>query len=197
MYLKINITGFGEVFGEGTYRVGDVANLEATTDGLLSFGYFRVESLDYEGDSNPNPKIYSPKYSILIEKDEDMFVEAYFYMTMEEYLRATFDFDISQNVLVKIALDHKYNLADDSNTISEKDKDLSIADLLFVMCNTPSTYMGATEKAGEFSKTQASKTLTSSDKIRMYNQAVGLYEKWGLKAPAENRSFVKMMRGFW
>lgn len=181
MLININIIGEGTVTGAGEYHVGDTASLSAAPLEGMQFGHYTryriVEGEESEEITN------DPYLTILIEDDTDIDMDAYFYMDMRTYLTADYEFDIKHTALVKVA-SNRFKLSDDSNKVDEEYRDLATADLLMIVANTPSMIQGKTEKAGNWSETQGSRTLSITDKKDMRDRANALYDKWG-KRPSK------------
>lgn len=177
MFININIIGEGTVTGEGEYHVGDTANLSAVPLEGMHFGHYARYGI--VEDKEIEEVITDPNLTILIESDTDIDMDAYFYMDMRTFLTADYEFDIKSTALVKVANNRAFKLSDDSNEVSEKQRDLATADLLIIVTNTPSMIQGKTEKAGNWSETQGSRTLSITDKKDMRDRANALYAKWG------------------
>ena len=109
-----------------------------------------------------------------------MKVEAYFYMSMREYMKAQIDYELKNTSYISVAQKWGFRLSDDSRETSEMKKDLAYADLLLIVCTAPSTIQGKTKKAGNWSITDTSKTISINDKKRLEQRAKDLYAKWGL-----------------
>ena len=110
----------------------------------------------------------------------NMKVEAYFYMSMREYLKAQIDYELKNTSYISVAQKWGFRLSDDSRETSDMKKDLAYADLLLIVCTAPSTIQGKTKKAGNWSITDTSKTISINDKKRLEQRAKDLYAKWGL-----------------
>lgn len=169
MQIIVTIKGEGSVSGEGQYHIGDTATLTAVPSDGMKFGYFLL------GDK----KIYGENYTVRITEEEDVEIEAYFYMTMREFLTADFEYSIKPASLSKIASKRGFRLSDDSNEVTEKQKALSEADILITICNSPSMIQGKTSKAGNWSQSEGSKTLSINDKKRLEDRAKSIYAEWG------------------
>lgn len=193
MQININIIGEGTVTGGGEYLLGDTITLSAIPMEGIKFGYF-IRYLHGEGYVNQK-KTYIPILTFEIDEESDISFDAYFYMDMRSFLTSDYEFDIKDSALVKTASNRQFRLSDDSNTVSERQKDLATADLLIIVCNTPSMIQGKTEKAGNWSETQGSRTLSITDKKDMRDRANMLYSKWGEKANIGVTATIK--RIFW
>lgn len=172
MQIKVTIKGEGSVNGDGQYQIGDTATITSIPDSGMKFGYFQ----------RGEQKIYSTNYTIKIESEDDIEVIAYFYMTMRDYLTADFEYAIKDSALSKIASKRGFRLSDDSNDpgkVTEKQKALAEADILITICNSPSTIQGRSEKAGNWSETEGSRTLSINDKKRLEDRAKSIYAEWG------------------
>lgn len=196
MLININIIGEGTVTGGGEYRKGDTATLSAIPLEGMQFGYFTRYS-EVEGEVKKENS-YNPILTLTIDEEIDIDFDAYFYMDMRTYLTADYEFDIKNTALVKIAGIRKFKLSDDSNDpdkVTDKQKDLATADLLMIVCNTPSMIQGKSEKAGNWSETQGSRTLSITDKKEMRDRANLLYDNWG-KKPKKGIT-AELSKAFW
>ena len=79
-------------------------------------------------------------------------------------------------VLERIALERSVADVASFSEITEKDKDLLTADLLFVLYTSPSQSASFSKKHGQFSQSVGSQTITNKDGI--YNLMRRLYNKW-------------------
>ena len=92
------------------------------------------------------------------------------------YMSSLTGYIFDDAVLERIALERNVSDVCSFAEITEKDKDLLTADLLFVLCTSPSQSASISKKHGQFSQSIGSQTITDKDGI--YNLMVRLYQKW-------------------
>lgn len=100
-------------------------------------------------------------------------------ITIEDYLRGMVGFDVPESALSVIRINRKIQKGTDVNELEQKTIDLAYADLLMWGSTNPSSYTGAKNSDGGWTQTEASKTLTVSDKREFKNQAMAIYKKYG------------------
>lgn len=86
-------------------------------------------------------------------------------------------YDIPVATLENIVLERGLSDVSDFADLTEKDKDLTLADLLFFMWSSPTQTASVTKSHGDFTLTKGSQMLT--DKNNIYKTLMGLYRKWG------------------
>lgn len=92
-----------------------------------------------------------------------------------DYISGLTGFVFDKSVLVRIAMDRKvYQLA--PQDLTQKDRDLLTADLLYVAYMSPNTIASQTSQHGAFTRTVGSQQIQSRDEI--YNMMKRLYGKW-------------------
>lgn len=183
MKVIVDINGEGYATGAGEYFIGDTLTLQATPDESTVFGYWLLS--DAETLTNDDRKIvYDNPCIIPITAYETakkfIRAEAYFYMTMEEYLKSLIDYELKHTAYVGVAQKWGFRLVADSREVPDMQKELAYADLLLIICTAPSTIQGKTKKAGNWTITDSSKTISINDKKRLEQRAKELYAKWGL-----------------
>lgn len=92
------------------------------------------------------------------------------------YMSSLTGYVFDDAVLERIALERNVAEVDSFAEITEKDKDLLTADLLFVLYTSPSQSASFSKKHGQFSQSIGSQTITDKDGI--YNLMMRLYQKW-------------------
>lgn len=183
MKVIIDINGEGTAKGAGEYFIGDTLTLQAIPEESVEFGYWLIadnETLKPEDRLKVSDNPYTIQVTPQITAKGNMKVEAYFYMSMREYLKAQIDYELKNTSYISVAQKWGFRLSDDSRKTSEMKKDLAYADLLLIVCTAPSTIQGKTKKAGNWSITDTSKTISINDKKRLEQRAKDLYAKWGL-----------------
>ena len=92
------------------------------------------------------------------------------------YMSSLTGYIFDDAVLERIALERNVAGVASFSEITERDKDLLTADLLFVLYTSPSQSASFSKKHGQFSQSIGSQIITDKDGI--YNLMVRLYQKW-------------------
>ena len=92
------------------------------------------------------------------------------------YMSSLTGYIFDDAVLERIALERSVADVASFSEITEKDKDLLTADLLFVLYTSPSQSASFSKKHGQFSQSVGSQTITDKDGI--YNLMMRLDNKW-------------------
>lgn len=93
------------------------------------------------------------------------------------YMGSLTGFTFEKPVLERIALERGVENVSSLEELSQKDRDLILADMLFVLYTTPTQTSGLTKQHGAFSQTIGSQYI--SDKRNIYELMNKLYAKWG------------------
>lgn len=105
------------------------------------------------------------------------------------YIGSLTGFNFGKSVLERIAIERGVSEVTEYNQLEQKEKDLLLADLLFVVYTTPYQTSSLTKQHGAFSQTIGSQIIT--DKKSIYNLMTALYRKWN-----DNKlEIVKQMDG--
>lgn len=142
MKVIIDINGEGTAKGAGEYFIGDTLTLQAIPEESVEFGYWLIadnETLKPEDRLKVSDNPYTIQVTPQITAKGNMKVEAYFYMSMREYLKAQIDYELKNTSYISVAQKWGFRLSDDSRETSEMKKDLAYADLLLIVCTAPST----------------------------------------------------------
>lgn len=166
MIVKVNISGKGEVCGAGEYNSGDSVKLTATPLDIYSFKHFVLDS----GETFPND------YTFVVG-DNDVTIQAVFYVTMEQHLSLKVGFDLNDGVVSNILVDRGLNHDDDILLIDKDLKDLCYADVLMYGATMPSSIGGAKESDFGWSKQESTKTMSITDKREMRRIAMNIYKR--------------------
>ena len=92
------------------------------------------------------------------------------------YMSSLTGYVFDDAVLERIALERNVAEVGSFSEITDKDKDLLTADLLFVLYTSPSKSASISKKHGQFSMSIGGQTITDKDGI--YNLMLRLYQKW-------------------
>lgn len=95
-----------------------------------------------------------------------------------KYMGSLTGYSIEQSVLERIAMERGVSTAMSFADITEKDKDLLLADIIFhLYFLSPTQSPSISKKHGNFTLTIGAQTITNNDKL--YDLMLRLYEKWG------------------
>lgn len=92
------------------------------------------------------------------------------------YMSTLTGFTFERSVLERIAIERGVSEVTEYNQLEQKNKDLLLADLLFVAYTTPYQTSSLTKQHGAFSQTIGSQIIT--DKKSLFNLITALYRKW-------------------
>lgn len=92
------------------------------------------------------------------------------------YMSSLTGYVFDDAVLERIALERNVAEVGSFAELTEKDKDLLTADLLFVLYTSPSKSASFSKKHGQFSQSVGSQTITDKDGI--FYTMMRLYTKW-------------------
>lgn len=93
-----------------------------------------------------------------------------------EYLEGLTGFVFDKTVLIRVARERGVKAVTRFEDLSQEQKDLCKADLLYTAYCSPEVWASQTAAHGSFSKTTGSQTLQRKEKI--LEMAVALYEKY-------------------
>lgn len=111
-------------------------------------------------------------------------------MTIEEYLRGSFDFQFSDANLASVLASRGIDATSEIHDVSEKDRDLAKADLYIILSNVVSGG-GRRVTKGNRSVSERVYQFGVYDRRNFVNQANLLYAKWGEKKVTSSVKFVK------
>jgi hypothetical protein len=95
-----------------------------------------------------------------------------------EYLSGLTQFTFDKAVLKRIALERGVAEIDDFEDLTQEQKDLLRADLLYTAYLSPNVWASSTQSHGSYTKSIGSQTMYTADKERLYNLIVGIYRKY-------------------
>lgn len=95
-----------------------------------------------------------------------------------EYLSGLTGFVFDKAVFKRIALDRGVYGVQCFSELTQRDKDLMLADLLLVAYLSPNVWASSTHAHGSFSETIGSQTVYTEDKERIYNQFINIYKDY-------------------
>lgn len=86
-------------------------------------------------------------------------------------------FSFPEAVLERIALERGVAEVENFEELSDRDRDLLLADMLFVIYTTPTQTASLSKQHGQWHQNIGSQTIT--DKRNIYDMMMKLYGKWG------------------
>jgi hypothetical protein len=95
-----------------------------------------------------------------------------------EYLSGLTGFVFDKAVLKRIAYDRDVMHVTSFGELSEQQRDLLRADLLYTAYISPNVWASSTQSHGSFTKTIGSQTIYTEDKERLYNAFISVYKKY-------------------
>lgn len=93
-----------------------------------------------------------------------------------EYLEGLTAFVFDKAVLKRVALERGVSKITSYEDLTQKDRDLLQADLLFVIYTSPNYTASLTNQHGTYTQTIGSQRYDTKKDV--YNVMIGLYEKW-------------------
>lgn len=93
------------------------------------------------------------------------------------YMSSMTGFVFDKPVLERIAIERGVRNVTSLEQLTQRDRDLLLADLLFIIWTSPTQSSSISKKHGSFSLTIGSQYI--SDKANMYDLMNKLYRKWG------------------
>lgn len=93
-----------------------------------------------------------------------------------EYLEGLTSYVFDKSVLKRIAMERGVLGVTDYGMLTQQQKDLCLADLLYVIFISPNYTASLTNQHGAYSQTIGSQRYDS--KTDVYNVMIGLYKKW-------------------
>lgn len=165
MGLTINIKGKGKVDKVVAFNT---ATLTAIPDDSWLFKYFMNEGIV----ATDNP------YTFDYNEADSVVIDTVFYIPIESYLRGLVGFDVPDSAITSILIYRQIDFDADVNDLTKEQKELAYADLLMWAATNPTSYTGAKDSDGGWSHTEASKTISVSDKKRFEQMANDIYIKY-------------------
>ena len=93
-----------------------------------------------------------------------------------EYMKSLTGYSISDSILKRIAMEREVSEVSDYKQLGQREKDLILADILFVAYTSPYQTSSHTKQHGAFSQTIGSQIIT--DKKGLLNMIIAYYKKW-------------------
>ena len=172
MNVAATIQGEGTVDGTGIYSMGDTVTLTATPSAGAIFSRFLLNG---EVVSSVSPYVFA------VSEDTNISISAVFIVTLEGYLKASVGFEIPDAALMKIRLDRGFTLNQDITTVDLRLRELSYADCLMYLVNSPSQPNRTKDSDGGWSHETVGGAIAPADKRAMRREANAIYRKYGDK----------------
>lgn len=93
-----------------------------------------------------------------------------------KYISSLTGFVIDKSVCERIAMERGVENVTSFSELTQQDKDLLLADVLFTIYVSPNSSASLTQQHGSYTQTIGSQTINSKDDI--YNTLIALYKKW-------------------
>lgn len=100
-------------------------------------------------------------------------------MVIEEYLRGLVSYDLPDNTLKSILFKRDVNPGEEVDNVSEKDRDLCLAEVYLWCATTPSAKNNTEDADGNWKHIEAGWTTSAFDKRQLRAMAKELFDKWG------------------
>lgn len=110
--------------------------------------------------------------------------------TIEQYLSGKVDFNVSDNTLEAIFADRGVTKGTALSDVTEKQKDLCLADLYMFMATSSTSKTGEYESDGGWQRQRSAKNVV--DRAGFREMARELYDKWDEKPIGTTLGKVKM-----
>ena len=99
-------------------------------------------------------------------------------LTLDQYLKGKVDYDIPEAALLSIMADRGINPGTPLTNVTEKDKDLSLADLYMWLASSSVSSTGEYESDGGWQHQRSTKNVFDRGYFKALANA--LYAKWGI-----------------
>lgn len=93
-----------------------------------------------------------------------------------KYIEGLTGFVFDKTVIERIALDRGVSEVTSYDELTQRDKDLLLADLLYTAYCSPNTMANHTHQHGSYSKTVGSQTINRDELYRIF---MGIYRRYG------------------
>lgn len=110
-------------------------------------------------------------------------------MTIEQYLSGKVDFNINENTISAILYDRNVAEGTAVNLVSEKQKDLCLADLYVFVANSSTSSSSEYESDGGWQRQKSAKNI--HNRAGWLEMANALYAKWGVEPTSPSGLVLK------
>ena len=162
--VTVLVRGSGIINGVGTYPAGREVEIEAIPVSYMRFKHWVYEDQIIED---------NPYQFIALEKEMNFIAQ--FYMTIEEYLKGMIGYPVSDASIYAAETNRSIVFGSDTANITERQRDLALADLITIICQSPST-TGAEDAMGDW-KHKSSGVAVSNISVLM-KRANATYSKY-------------------
>ena len=178
--VTVLVRGSGVINGVGTYPAGREVEIEAIPVSYMRFKHWVYEDQIIED---------NPYQFIALEKEMNFIAQ--FYMTIEEYLKGMIGYPVSDASIYAAETNRSIVFGSDTANITERQRDLALADLITIICQSPST-TGVEDAMGDW-KHKSSGVAVSNISVLM-KRANAIYSKYN-----ENSDglFIKDKTNLW
>ena len=178
--VTVLVRGSGIINGVGTYPAGREVEIEAIPVSYMRFKHWVYEDQIIED---------NPYQFIALEKEMNFIAQ--FYMTIEEYLKGMIGYPVSDASIYAAETNRSIVFGSDTANITERQRDLALADLITIICQSPST-TGGEDAMGDW-KHKSSGVAVSNISVLM-KRANAIYLKYN-----ENSDglFIKDKTNLW
>ena len=166
--VSLSARGSGILNGGGVYPAGVDVEIEAIPASYMQFRHWIYEDQIIE--ENP--------YTFRALEKEMNFI-AVFYMLIEDYLKGMIGYPVSDASVYAAETNRDIVFGSDTATVSVKQRDLALADLITIICQSPST-TGGEETMGDWKSKQSSMSVNGV--AALMKRANAIYEKYGENA---------------
>ena len=166
--------------GVGTYPAGREVEIEAIPASFMRFRHWQYEDEIIE----ENPYVF-----IALEKEMNFI--AIFYMTIEDWLRGMIGYPVTDASIFAAETNRGIVFGSDALVVTEKQRELALADLITIICQMPST-TGTEDAMGDW-KHKTSGSSVGNIAVLM-KRANAIYAKYNANP---NGLFIKDKTQLW
>lgn len=178
--VTVIVRGSGIINGVGTYPAGREVEIEAIPSSFMRFRHWQYEDEIIE----ENPYVF-----IALEKEMNFI--AIFYMTIEDWLRGMIGYTVTDASIFAAETNRGIVFGSDALVVTEKQRELALADLITIICQMPST-TGTEDAMGDW-KHKTSGSSVGSIAVLM-KRANAIYAKYNANP---NGLFIKDKTQLW
>lgn len=102
-------------------------------------------------------------------------------MTIEQYLQGKVDFNLTDANIQAILYDHDIAEGEEMSNVTERQKDLALADLYMLLANSSVSSSGEYESDGGWQRQVSAKNV--HNRTGLIELAKALYKKWNVATP--------------
>lgn len=178
--VTVIVRGSGIINGVGIYPAGREVEIEAIPASFMRFRHWQYEDEIIE----ENPYVF-----IALEKEMNFI--AIFYMTIEDWLKGMIGYQVTDASIFAAETNRGIVFGSDALVVTEKQRELALADLITIICQMPST-TGTEDAMGDW-KHKTSGSSVGSIAVLM-KRANAIYAKYNANP---NGLFIKDKTQLW